>query len=657
MNRATFAGVGSILFVVLSGLLGDVALLMSVQARVPEQAQIAFEHLKTATPPRFREGRAWAKKPVVPNKIISRCEPIAYSGQRLDPESLLGRRVDINLHRGLLDAVDVDDYLRGYRETPKWPSGEYLGKLMQGYSRMYLYTGDPVILERLSKIVETWLKVQDKDGWLGTGERWGAWDVWEHKYTLLGLVDYYALTGNQSALNAARKIGDLMWESFGPGKRDIMQTGSWAMGSGSILEPMTYLYRYTGDEKYLKFCEYILQAFEGETGPKIVTILTTGSKRVCDITDPWSKRQRNRSKGYEMLAALIGILRMYELTGRPEYLTAAENCWQDIVDKRLYITGTSTTDESFREDHILPGEPADQVGEGCVTAHWIFFNRVLFYLTGEPRYLDEIEKSLYNHLLASQRPQDCYQAYFTPLNGSKQFQCHNVWEGMPPCCVSSVMRCIARTPEVIWAKLTDGGLAILIYNKGRMKNQIQTSNGLLPVALEINSDYPKTGNLTVHVWPEQPTTFRIALRVPVWSRRFAAQVGGRKYTGTPGQFLDINRKWRSGDTIKITMDMNDHLIEGGPSYAGHYAFQHGPQVLALVSKSGSNVLENARVKITDRPKLFDASSSLPDGWIGNQGYGSPNLDSADGILLVPFADAGQLDHINKYRTWIKAKGE
>ncbi len=604
------------------------------------------------------EPLGWTREPVVPNQIEGCCLSIAYSGQRLDPNSLLGRRLDINLNRGLLSTVDVDSYLRPYREGthPLWPSGEYLGKFMQAYSRMYQYTGDTAILARMNLITKTWIEAQKEDGWVGTGERWGGWDVWEHKYTLLGLLDHYALTGDQAALQAARKIGDLICSNFGPGKRDLMRPGGWCMGGGSILEPMTYLYRYTGDEKYFQLCNEIVKAYEGPTGPHIITTLTHGSKRVYDIIDPVSKWHNGR-KGYEMLSCIIGIVRMYQLTGKPEYLATATNAWQDIVANRLYITGTSTTHETFREDHVLPGEVADEVGEGCVTAHWIFLNRVLFNLSGDPKYIDEIEKSLYNHLLASQCPSNAYQAYFAPLNGARPYELQNILGGQPPCCLSSVMRCISRIPEVIWTKFADDGLAILLYNQGKMTDRIQTRQGPVSVTVELQSDLPRSGNVAVLIKSDKPAEFTLALRVPAWTTRFQAQADGRAYSGTPGQFLNISRTWRAGDTIQITMDMNDHLIEGGPSYAGYYAFQHGPQILALDGRINLPAMGEVRVNPAAGIKLIPATETLLKGWIGDQAYTSPALTaiSPGRIVLVPFADAGQQGQTHTYRTWIKAK--
>jgi DUF1680 family protein len=524
----------------------------------------------------------------------------------------------------------------------------------------------------LDKIVQTWEKAQTEDGRVGTGKRWGVWDVSAHKYILLGLVDYYALTGDQDALNAARKIGDLMCATFGPDKGNIMQVGAWALGSANILEPMTYLYRYTSDPKYLRFCQYLVASFEGPTGPKLISILTTGSRRVCDVEDPWASRParevywkrseigqiRNRSKGYETLSCFIGLARMYQLTGEPEYLAVAVNAWKDISEHRLYLTGSSGADECFKDDHCLPGETSDQPAEACVTAHWMFLNRILFEITGDPQYIDALEIALFNHMLASQRPQDCYQSYNTAINGTKTFGLQRIWTapGQAPCCLASTMREIARTPEVIWTKFAADGLGVLIYNAGVMEDTIQTKSGPLPVRVEMESAYPKSGEVTIRVRPQRPASFRVALRVPAWAKGFTARVGNHSYNGKPGTFLNLEREWRAGDTVTIAMDLNDRLVPGGASYPGYFAFMHGPQVLTLVANNGAEGnLDRATVRANVGTRLSPARDCLPDGWVGDQAYTTPALVGAAGCALVPFGDAGQPGKAGQYRTWVPAQ--
>lgn len=618
-------------------------------------------------PQKVVNARAYA--PIVANKIRSQNQPVAAGAQQLDPDSYLGRRVAINFRTGMLRTFSVDDYLASYGTSPKWPTGEYLGKITQGLSCMHLYSGNAEARQRLDKIVTTWCGLQTDDGWLGTTSRFKSWDIWEHKYVLLGLLDYYALTGEERALNAARKIGDLYCVTIGPGLGDINQSGHWAMGSASILEPMVYLYRTTGDPKYMRFCQYLVDSFDSPTGPGLIRTMTTGSKRVCDIEDPFANRParemkfkqsgqiRNRSKGYEMLSCVIGLARMYQLTGKPEYLTVAKNVWQDISANRLYLPGSAGADECFKDDQCLPAEATDAPAEGCVSAHWIYLSRVLFEITGDLKYIDALETSLYNYLLASQRPQDCHQSYNTPMNGRRRFQVHDVKgaAGKAPCCLTSVMREIARVPESIWTKFADGGLGILLYNAGSVQETVVTDDGPQKVQATIDSDYPRSGSVSIRIRPAHPATFRVALRVPAWAKEFTASVGDQQLAGRLGTFLDIRRRWQGDETIRITMDLNARWVSGGASYPGHFAVLRGPQVMTLVAKQGSaSKLTAARIRSTKPPELKPTPDDLPRGWIGTQAYTTDQLIDADHCLLVPFADACQPGIDSECRTWIRA---
>ena len=147
------------------------------------------------------------------------------------------------------------------------------------------------------------IATQLEDGYLGTytpqerfidygdkgyepAENLPLWDVWAHKYNLLGLLNYYRRTGYEPALQASRRIGDLLCKTYGdaPGQKDIVRN-DWHVGMAntSVLEPMAMLYRYTGDRKYLEFCRYIVRAWDEPKGPKIAD-------------DPDRKRSRQRGR-------------------------------------------------------------------------------------------------------------------------------------------------------------------------------------------------------------------------------------------------------------------------------------------------------------------------------------------------------------------------
>ena len=166
------------------------------------------------------------------------------------------------------------------------------------------------------------------------------------------------------------------------------------MAATSVLDPMVELYKYTGNKKYLDFCYYILSAWEQKDGPKIMsTLLTIG--KVNKVAN---------GKAYEMLSNLVGLIKLYRVTGDAKFLQPVLNAWQDIVTNRLYITGTASSFEVFHDDDVLPATEKDDMGEGCVTVTWIQLNQNLLDITGSLKYEEQIEKSIYNQLLGAENP-------------------------------------------------------------------------------------------------------------------------------------------------------------------------------------------------------------------------------------------------------------
>ena len=607
-----------------------------------------------------------AQEKSIEYKVKSKYEPFQYKSIILT--GLLGKRYQFNAYNGLMK-IPYYSYLRAYDRgvAAYWPSGEYLGKYVQGLVHSYNYYRDMRIIEQIQIIVDKWVQAQEPDGYLGTnpdgyeiGQRWNYWASWDHKYTILGLLAYYEFSGEQLILETAKKTGDVICANFGSGKakRNLMETGHSGMVGGSILEAMTYLYQFTADKKYLDFCNYVLEAYEQENGPQIITELTQRSGRVDKI---------GYAKGYEMLSCIIGIIRMYQLTGNELYLKAAKIAWDDIQKNRLYITGTATQCECFYENGYLPAHENDTIncwgeiseknkmGEGCVTAHWIFLSKELFFLTGDTKYIDEIEKSLYNHLLGSQSPYDGRQSYFTSLIGHKNFNMPNIYEGEPPCCMSSVMRCIARIPEIVWAKSTDRNINILLYNSGELKTEIRSKNGKLEkVELNIESDYPNTGQIEMTLRTNETADFHLGLRVPSWCPAFNVSVNEKDtYHGETGSMLMLDRTWQAGDVIKIKMDMNNRFVEGDPMYAGYYAFVHGPLVFALDEELNPGIdVEQAALGTINPDEAKLVSDRLPEDWIGDLAYAIPAAGpDAKELIFVPFLDAGQ--NGSMFAVWVQ----
>jgi DUF1680 family protein len=578
-----------------------------------------------------------AKSPVVPDKIADRFTPASFSRQQI--AGLLGERMRINLEGRLLHVDEtalIDCFV--HRPGPQDWAGEHAGKFLHAAANTWLYTDDQRLKTLMDRMARNLIAAQLPDGYLGTytaDKRWTSWDVWVHKYDLLGLLAYYQATGYEPALDASRKIGDLLVQTFGTGEgqRDIIAAGTHlGMASTSVLEAMVNLYRFTGELRYLDFCEYLVRSWDQPNGPKIIASLLATE----------SVFHTANAKAYEMMSNLVGLVELYRVTGKTGYRKPAEIAWKDIVAHRLYVTGTTSSSEKFQDDGVLPGEEASNLGEGCATVTFLQLTWQLLRATGEPQYADMLEQTVYNALLGAQDATNGNICYFTPLNGTK-----SPTPGIS-CCVSSEPRGISMIPQLAWGRRGDGhggGPAILFYVPGRVS--VDTAAGA--VAINSRTNYPLDGAVELTVNPQKTVRFPLYLRVPSWTARFEAVAGGRKYQGEPGAWLTIEREWTPGDSVKIDMDLTTRLVPGGPSYPYSVAVARGPQFLALESTVNRGLIDmQAAGPRTTQVELTDASAQLPVTWAGKQAYRMPGLVAgrARDLVMVPFADA------QSYRVWL-----
>jgi DUF1680 family protein len=580
--------------------------------------------------------------PVVSNKVADKFVSAYYQ----DIGGYLGYRLQVNLQKRLLQ-IDTATILSGVEHRPGAQTwiGEHVGKFLFSASKTYAYGHDPQLKRLMDAVARTYISCQLPDGYLGTyleKDRWTEWDVWAHKYAIIGLLNYYSVTGYTPALDAAKAGADLICRTFGdgPGQRDLMKAGEHAgLAPGSILEPMVDLYRYTGDEKYLSFCRYILRAFEQPDGPKIVSRL----EKYGDVT------KVGDAKAYEMLSCFLGILKYYQLTGEQRYLLLLQTAWTDISKNRLYITGTASDHEIFVEPGVLRATNDDNMGEGCVTVTWIQFNLALLRITGDTKYATEIERSVYNHLLAAENPQTGCVSYYTALQGIKPYRCDQGYS----CCLSSVPRGISLIPEMAGGTI-DGNFSVLLYENANASTGIHTPDGqILTLAIKSTTRLPAEGEAEFEIDPGHAATFTINFRVPQWSKNFKATIGGDGYEGTPGQLLAIRRSWKPGDRVSITMDIPVDILPGGISYPDAIAIQRGPQVLAVDKGLNPGIDTTAPIRYAAGTPITDAKASLPADWGWKEAF---YIDAKVGntkkkIVVVPFAEAGQ--KAGPIEVWIK----
>ncbi len=579
-------------------------------------------------------------KPVIQNKIKDAFVPVPFQNQVL--QGYIGTRYMQNLEERLLK-IDENGIMSGYLHRPgnhPW-IGEHVGKYLEAACNVWRNTHNAALKEQMDRMMYELIHSQLKNGYLGTytpDNYWTSWDVWSHKYNLYGLLAYYTTTGYQPALEACKRIGNLLCDTFGnkPGQRDIILAGEHVgMAATSVLDPMVELYKYTGEKKYLDFCYYILSAWEQKDGPKIMsTLLSIG--KVNKVAN---------GKAYEMLSNLVGLIKLYRVTGDAKFLEPVLNAWQDIVTNRLYITGTTSSFEHFQDDNILPATEKDDMGEGCVTVTWIQLNQNLLDITGNVKYEEQIEKSIYNQLLGAENPGSGCVSYYTPLMGRKPYSCDI------SCCTSSVPRGIAMIPYFTFGNVKNIP-TLLLYGPAEYKDNFKASDKKdINLSVKIESSFPDDGNSIITLNPSQPALYPFALRVPSWCNSFIAEVDGKEYKGTANQYLTIKRVWKPGDKIKVSFAIPIKILAGGKSYPGQVAFQRGPQVLAFDSSLNMDLIKKYQFGLNqklavEKPTGITNPELLPGQWIGKQAYsvsitGSKRHEEKEQLTLVPFADASQ----------------
>jgi hypothetical protein len=581
-----------------------------------------------------------------PAKLPDAAELLSPGAVRL--QGFLGARVMANATNRLLK-VDEEPLLAGFRKKPgshPW-IGEHVGKWMHAATLAWAYTGEPALRAKLDRVAAELIKTQEPDGYLGTytpDKRFGLypgadWDVWSHKYNLMGLLTYYQYTGNADALTACRKIGDLLIATFGPGKKSILSAGTHVgMAATSVLEPVVLLYRFTGEDRYLEFARYLVRAWDEPNGPKIIATL---------LKDKAVNKTAN-GKAYEMLSNLVGLCELARATGDHQFLEPVLIAWADIVAHRLYLTGSASQGEHFRDDYYLPNHTGASVAEMCVTTTWIQLNSQLLRLTGEARFANELERTFYNHLAAAQRPDGAEWCYFTALEGSKPYG-----PGIN-CCVSSGPRGMALAPQHAWLKYRvpgGEGLIASLFERSEVKARI--GGQLVAVAQE--SDFPSQGRSAFLFHLAQPAAFGFRLRAPDWALPVQLMLNGKAIAGSAAAagWLEIApRTWRDGDRLEASYKLAPLLVQGDHGNAGKVAWTWGPFVLACDQKRNEGLPPSGALAIAGPNPSLSLKSADPLAFAAS--VRSARQPEAISVTLVPFADAGRDGGF--YRVWLRAPG-
>jgi len=505
----------------------------------------------------------------------------------------------------------------------------------------------------IEKKADEWIDkiaaAQQADGYLNTyytvtglDKRWtdmGMHEMYCAGHLIEAAVAYYNATGKRKLLDVAIRYADHLDALFGPGKKD------WVPGHQEIELALVKLYHTTADQRYLKLANWLLE----ERGKGLGKGYTWDNKSwggvnycqdnvpVKDITDITGHAVR----AMYMYTGMADVAA--ELPGAG-YEAALQRVWEDVVGRNMYLTGgigSSGHNEGFTNDYDLPNESA--YCETCASVGLVFWNQRMFLMTGDSKYVDVLERSLYNGALDGLSLSGDRFFYGNPLE-SEGRHARREWFGTA-CCPSNIARliaslgnyCYAHNDRAVWVNLYAGNNTTVQLAQGR-------------VAISQQTNYPWDGQVKVSLQPEKKMAFALHLRLPGWAGKEASPGDLYHFLDTikthiqilvNGQPADwhaekgyavIQRSWRPGDVVELQLPMEVRRITASEELAAginRVALQRGPLLYCFEGPDNNGEVFN--IIIPDHIPLQKTwRADLLGGVMTITGDASVLLPSADG---------------------------
>ena len=580
--------------------------------------------------------------------------------KRVSMEGYIGKRVDDCIRKRVM-GQNVDELIEPFKlqdETQgRWAS-EFWGKWIQGAMSSYQYNQDPALYHKIKDGAEKLMATQLSNGYIGdydTDHQLKGWDVWGRKYTLLGLLKWYRLSGDKNALKSACRLLDYTLTQIGPGKAHIYSTGFYrGMPPSSILEPVMMMYNLTKNPRYLDFAKFIVEDDESADGPRLIAKCDEPVAERFPLKEGqswWS--YENGQKAYEMMSCYVGLLELYRVTGVETYRRAAETAWQHIVDEEINICGSAASQECFYHGKEAQTRPALHTMETCVTFTWMQFNERLLEFSNDSKYVDQIERTMYNALMASMKDDGSQIEQYTPLEGFRR-EGGNQCDVRINCCNANAPRAFAMIPRVLYRTPQEGRVDVNLYIPSTATIQL----GKRSLEITQETDYPKTGEVVLTMTPDKGKALvaSIALRIPAWAKNAQVEVNGEAVGGVvPGRYCVVSREWKAGDKVRLRMDMQGKVVE----LNGCLALERGPVVFARDSRFNDGYIDEV-VSVPNKDGQVEMKpANAPGGmWMAftlpmvRGAYSDSSVDTRQ-IHVCDFASAGSTwDESGRYRVWL-----
>jgi DUF1680 family protein len=500
-------------------------------------------------------------------------------------------------------------------------------KTIEGASFSLAVHPDPQLDKYLDSLITIIGTAQEPDGYLYTSRTinpeavhpWAGKERWEKERELShelynaghlyeAAAAHYQATGKRNLLDIALKNADLVCSVFGPGKKSL------APGHEIIEMGLVKLYRITGKPEYLSTAKFFVNARGKYQGydPK--------------SNDPWKNgsywqdskpvTQQDEADGHAVRAGYLysAVADVAALTGDDMLLNAVDRIWTNMVQKKLYVqggVGALGDGERYGKNYELPNATA--YNETCASVANVYWNYRMFLLHGDSKYIDVLERTLYNGLISGIGLDGKSFFYTNAMQITNNFK-HNDIEFSRSgwfecsCCPTNLARFIPSVPGYMYAQ-KDDNIFVNLFIASDANLKIKN----VPLKLKQENNYPWDGHLQFNVSPEKNTAFNLAIRVPGWSQRVAVPYDLYHFTNTNpnpvsikvnGEAVDytmkngyaiISRTWKKNDRIEMELPMDVQRIEANQLVQddqGKTALQRGPLVYCAEWKDNDGKTSN-----------------------------------------------------------------
>ncbi len=499
---------------------------------------------------------------------------------------------------------------------------------------------DPQLEAYIDSVITIVAAAQMPDGYLNTArqmnpwhphewagpQRWSEVEQLSHEFYNLGhmiegAVAYYQATGKRTFLDVAIRYADCVCREIGPGENQVQRVPGHQIAEMALAK----LYLVTGDHKYLDQAKYFLdRRGHSDYG----NVYYQSHKPILE---------QDEAVGHAVRAEYMysGIADVAALTGDREYIAAIDRIWENIVSKKLYITGgvgSRYDGEAFGENYELPN--LTSYCETCAAIGNVYTAYRMFLLHGESSYYDVLERTLYNGLLSGVSLDGGAFFYPNPLESDGRHQ-RQPWFGCA-CCPSNICRFIPSVPGYIYAN--DGrDLYVNLYMSNTMTHTIAGRE----VEISQQTSYPWSGEIKIKIGRNEAGNFALKLRIPGWARgevvpsdlySFAddtsADLWSVSVNGSPVRtdlekgYATISRRWKAGDEVTLSLTMRPHFVAANPDVEadrGRLAVENGPVVYCAewpdnqVDPREATVSSDDSLTVEWCPDLLEGINIIRDG--------------------------------------------